>query len=288
MTRWLNAGRMWGWGWRRWWVVLPGGWWGGRTRGRWNSWCWTGEPDLNPNLFQTSPHWAPRLPRLPSNCFPAALAGLCRTMETPSWHLHRVPVVKPKPLVIKPTCALEKQQVKLYWVSKGLRIICVQTLALVYVCSCPVPLKTPSPRGSLPSTVEFLAGVVRPLETPPKDPEPREHHAHALVEKDGRGFVCVVCSAVAGDEATLSMVPCVAPPAMFAHKRLESMNLRIQEEQEKLEKLRKLRLHELEYQKLADLKRERDQALKKMVTLPKPAPGLAFRFLQVQHTSTIL
>ena len=130
------------------------------------------------------------------------------------------------------------------------------------------------------------AGVVPPLETPPKDPEPREHHAHALVEKDGRSFVCVVCSAVAGDEATLSMVPCVAPPAMFAHKRLESMNLRIQEEREKLEKLRKLRLLELEYQKLADLKRERDQALKNRVTLPKPAPGLAFRF-QVQHTSII-
>jgi len=89
------------------------------------------------------------------------------------------------------------------------------------------------------------------LITPPK--VDRAHHGHALVKREGAGFMCEACSSMASDMESLSAIPC-NPSSVFQSKGLKTINDRLKEEHLQLVKLRKLRLMELELARLKQLK----------------------------------
>ena len=89
------------------------------------------------------------------------------------------------------------------------------------------------------------------LVTPPKVDQAK--HGHALVKREGAGFICEACSSMASDMTSLSAIPCT-PSSVFKSNGLKNINDRLKEEHLRLAKLRKLRLMELEIARLNQLK----------------------------------
>ena len=66
------------------------------------------------------------------------------------------------------------------------------------------------------------SGVQPALVTPPKVCQKSEiQYAHALVARDGSGFICEACSSIAPDMKTLSAIPCT-PSKVFKSKGVET------------------------------------------------------------------